>query len=858
MSNKVKKNKIIDKDEAKKDIDGLPLIFTEEPSGFEIKEIDETNILYQYGIPVPSFDTWENEEEGRYHIDLNGEWKFSFENIEYQGVIFDRNAPFKYNDLLQNSKGIVDEWYSPLYNDDEWKSVNIPHVWDLEDNELKDWYDSSADFDANKAFKREFGWYRKTINISDEVIDNRYIRINALGIETQAWIFVNGVYVGAHESGYEAFSIDISQYLESGNNTIAIRVWRRPQRKSEDPDVSLAKLGTNKYYYNDVRGTVGPGGPFPYGGIKREIWIESTAKVSISKIITKAEDGYLDMYAILYNTDKTNRNVKLEFDPGTGDKKVYDSLEIKAGATRVIKKTLEISQAKEWNHEEANLYNAQVVLKEKDVLLDSLTVKYGMRKLEIKDGNLYLNGKRTLLKGFVFYEDFKPETVTARRETYEFHLDFIKNKLEANFLRGHPYHPKAKEVADENGMMFMEEELNNWLTASLMDYQLSEYRLSEAIIASKVWNNINHPSNIIWSLANELGNFESEEADKFIERLNEISKKLDIQQRPTTFCLRGHGQYTNSMAKHVDIYSFNTKRDDYSDTSSGEKAGNDNKEGDGLRYTLNQIVERHPDKPILFSEAGPSWTKEHGTINYNIFKLWDFILKEEYPVLGFAYWSYNDFKTGLGNFHGGGFTHSGIVKHNFNQEYMLEAEKRNEPYMVWLGHNFYKLYNPYKPETNNRISKHKTNDDSIWKGIDFVFDNIKRKNDQIKIPINLKTYDKRRVENYINQIIPLNNYWWLKEKEEEFSYPKDQKLKDVKVKLSINFYKLDSETWQHISSHNKISREILELGTEGKNIYFDFNLPDNNDSILKAEINVEALIDGLAIAQASFNQILEI
>lgn len=66
-----------------------PLIFTAEPIESGIRSIDNVNVLHQYDLPVPSFDTWNKEEEGRYHISLNGDWKFTFEYIEYNGVASD-------------------------------------------------------------------------------------------------------------------------------------------------------------------------------------------------------------------------------------------------------------------------------------------------------------------------------------------------------------------------------------------------------------------------------------------------------------------------------------------------------------------------------------------------------------------------------------------------------------------------------------------------------------------------------------------------------------------------------------------------------------------------------------------------
>ncbi len=841
----------------------VPLVLVREPSDYKIKEVNNVNVLYQYGVPVPSFDTWKREEKGRHRLPLDDDWKFSFENIEYEGLLFEHNKAYKNEDLLINSTAMKEKWYSPNFDDSDWKTVAVPHVWDLEDIENDEWYDSSVEFNPDKAFRREFGWYRKDITVSEDFIENRSIRLNALGIETQAWIFVNGQYVGAHEGGYEPFSMVISEYLSPGTNNISIRVWRRPQRRADDPDIKIDELakGRKEFYQKDVRSTVGPGGSFPYGGIKREIWLESTNKVNVSKILTKAEDGLLNIYAVLYNSSNQDQKVGLEFDPGTGDSKANEIVDIEAGETRVVQKNIEIPAAENWSPADPNLYNAKVTLyKDETELIDSLTAQYGMRKIEIKDGNIYLNGKRILLKGFVWYEDFNPQNVTSDRETYKFHLNFIKNELKANFLREHPYHPKAQEVADEVGMLLMIEELNNWLTSFLMNYQLRQYNLSEALVASKVWNNINHPSVIIWSLANELGDYDTSVASKFIKSLNKISKDLDVQDRPTTACLRAHGQYTNSIAKHLDIYSFNTKRSDYSDKSSQQKVGNDNNEGDGLRYTLNQIVERFPDKPILFSEAGPSWTTDYGKVNPNIFKMWDFILKEEYPVIGFAYWSYNDYKSGLGNFRGGGFTHSGIVKEKFNQDYMEKSKLAKKPYMVWLGHNFDKLYNPYSL-TESSATKI---DEIIWKDVKFNIGKISKEDNQIRGTFDLKIEDARsrnedQKNSFENEVLTMHEkYWWFQENDYKFSYNEDLKLENTKIILSVGFYKMDKGEWKFITKKDQVLIENTDIGKDLKTVDFESDLPEevSNKPLIKSIIEIKVLINDTVRNKYKHTQIL--
>ncbi len=660
----------------------VPLVLEKEPSEYEIREVGNLNVLYQYGMPVPSFDTWETQEEGRYHLCLTGDWKFRFEDIPYEGSLYP--ATKEKEELLKNSAGMVEKWYSPLYGDEGWKTVQVPHVWDLEDLGDYDWFSyNTGQFDTDKAFQKEFGWYRKTFNIDKNFIKDRFVRLNSLGINTRAWIFINGRYAGVHDGAYEFFSMDVSKYLKEGENTIAVRVWRRPVRRgTKEGDF----MGSPYKAYKDRQGTFGSTDPFSYGGIYREIWIESSNKAYVSKIVTRAEDGVLDMYAVLHNDSDMDRVIDIEFDPGTGDNKESEKIKLTAGEVKVVHKKIKIPGAKEWSYAAPNMYKGKVALKEKHNLTDSLSVKYGMRKIRIEDGKIYLNGNRILLKGFGWMEDFYDVARAIPKDLYEFHTDFIKNTLKANFLRNthHPRNAMAYELANEYGLMIMEENAIVWIGEAAMTYQLYKYKLVEAMTASVVWNNINHPSIIMWSLMNEPSNVESRIMAQASKILNDITKRLDIQKRPTTLALRGEGQWWSNMAEHVDIFSFNQKRDRIT-TEEG-----------GLLYKLEQIENRFPQKPIVFSESG-NWTGNFTDKKEkeDIFRQWEVITSEQYNLIGFSMFTYNEYKNCNWSIEKTGISRYGVVNYRFCPEMKENGEKNNIPYMEYLGYHFKDLYNPY-------------------------------------------------------------------------------------------------------------------------------------------------------------------
>lgn len=121
---------------------------------------------------------------GREKTLLNNEWKFKLGNI-YEA---------------QKSN----------YPDDKWETIGLPHSF-------------SIPYFLSQQFYVGYGWYRKTINIDKDQL-KKQVSIEFEGVFQVAELFINGKEVGRHEGGYTGFSINISEQLKVGKNTIAIRV----------------------------------------------------------------------------------------------------------------------------------------------------------------------------------------------------------------------------------------------------------------------------------------------------------------------------------------------------------------------------------------------------------------------------------------------------------------------------------------------------------------------------------------------------------------------------------------------------------------------------------------------------------
>ncbi len=264
---------------------------------------------------------------------------------------------------------------------------------------------------------------------------------------------------------------------------------------------------------------------WPYAGITRGVFIEATAQVTVSKLITSARHGRLAVAAVLFNHGDGPARRRLILDPGagTGGTPVSQDVALAPGEAGVVSADLPIPGAQPWSPADPRLYRLTARLQadgavaggadENGRAADNLAVRYGMRTVEVAGARLCLNGEPVFLKGLNWHEETPGGGRTMHRRDYDEILD-IAADLGVNFLRscGYTRHPDFYRAADERGMLVCDETDNFWVESRQQRIQ-GRYGLSAALVAAMVWNQVNHPCVMLWSLHNE-----SETTDRAIYR----------------------------------------------------------------------------------------------------------------------------------------------------------------------------------------------------------------------------------------------------------------------------------------------------------------------------------------------------
>ncbi|HZM79864.1 MAG TPA: AbfB domain-containing protein [Candidatus Limnocylindrales bacterium] len=271
---------------------------------------------------------------------------------------------------------------------------------------------------------RNYLFYRRTFTVPSNWAGRR-VQLHFGAVDWQTTVWVNGIQVGGHTGGYDAFTFDITGQLNGGTNELVMKVWDPSDTRQNG---SLQPIGKQ---------TKTPGGIFytPSSGIWQTVWLEPTPAASISSV---------DLYPTLANNTLRVR----VFTRGdvTGHSVFAEALN---GATVVGSATgsftdffVPVPNARRWSPDDPFLYNLRVTLRNgSGTPVDQTTHYFGMR--EITTG--LVNGVlRPRLNGqFVFQigtldQGFWPDGLYTAPTDAALAFDLQKHKdLGFNMVRKH-------------------------------------------------------------------------------------------------------------------------------------------------------------------------------------------------------------------------------------------------------------------------------------------------------------------------------------------------------------------------------------------------------------------------------------
>lgn len=479
------------------------------------------------------------------------------------------------------------------------------------------------------------GWYEKTINIPTSFQSKLvWLRVGAANYLSKVW--VNGEFVGEHEGAHLPFEFEISEYLKFGKgNKIVIAVDaqikkdRLPPGNVEDEQVIGFKGQYPNNYYDF----------FPYGGINRPIQLYTTFSVHIKSV--EVDTDLVDHQGIVHYRICLNKKftgtVEIRLDNDTKET-------LSLHEQHAVRGELVVSSPRLWSMDDPFMYPFQIQLFDQKNERDRYCLLMGLRKIELKDKQLLLNGEKVFLKGFGMHEDFAVLGKGMNHAVIAKDVNLLK-WMGANSLRTshYPYSEEFLQYADRNGLLVIGE-------TPFVGFVRSHYKdaailgKAKKVITEMITRDRNHPSIIAWSLANEGDTFVSE-ADEFYKSLYDHAKSID-HTRPITIvnCVDVE---EDVALKHFDFISLNRYYGWY------EQAGRLDEGCSMLEQKLDRCYEVF-GKPIIVTEFGADAVAgmhidppEQFSEEYQaemVTRQYEIIENKPYTI-GAHVWSFADFKT---------------------------------------------------------------------------------------------------------------------------------------------------------------------------------------------------------------------
>ena len=340
-------------------------------------------------------------------------------------------------------------------------------------------------------------WYRKVFSIP-KAWKGKHILLNFGAVDRISIIFVNGRKVGIHIGGYNAFSFDITDYLNQKENTLIVGAY--------DPNDGRAPSGKN-----------GPRGDYTFtSGIWQTVWIEPVEKQHISNIQLNPN---LKDNCLKITTSCTEKNLTI----------IATAYDQKKEIARTLSKSnitfnLPISNPHKWSPDDPFLYSLKLQLKnQKGEIVDEIDSYFGMRSIKLKniDGVI----RPTLNDEFIFHlglldQGYWPDGIftAPTDEALQYDIQLAK-RSGFNVIRKHiKVEPQRWYYhCDRLGLMVWQDMPNLWEpdgTDSIIIRQQFKNELKEMID-----QHINSPSIVMWVPFNEnWGAFNVKEITDWIKK----------------------------------------------------------------------------------------------------------------------------------------------------------------------------------------------------------------------------------------------------------------------------------------------------------------------------------------------------
>lgn len=523
--------------------------------------------------------------------------------------------------------------------------------------------------------------YERTFTIPNVLQQER--QVLRFGSAThEAEVFVNGQKVVSHRGGFLPFEVEINDVVQKGKNRLTVIV----NNILDDSTLPVGNFKEVKDSKGNIKAVNEPNFDFfNYAGLHRPV-----------KIYTTPKEHYIEDIVIVPHVDGQNAQVEYTV-KASGNQSIQVDIVDQEGyvvaSQNGEESTIEIENVHLWQPGDGYQYTLAVSIKADDEVIDYYEEPFGVRSIEVKNGQFLINGEPFYFKGFGKHEDTYYHGRGLNEVSNIQDLNLMKWIGANSFRTSHyPYSEEMMRLADEQGVVVIDEttavgvHLN--FSAALDGSQNTDTWKKirtkedhEQVIKELIARDKNLACVVMWSIANEPDSA-SLGAKEYFEPLVKLAKELDPQNRPCTIVtLLNSLPDVCQVQDLVDVICLNRYYGWYVQSGDLEAAK------EALRQELDGWLEKQPDKPIMFTEYGADTVVGLHAID-------DIMFTEEYQVkyyeanheiidqcpnfVGEQVWNFADFETS-----------NGVIRVQGNRKGIFTRERRPKA----VAHYFRKRWN---------------------------------------------------------------------------------------------------------------------------------------------------------------------
>lgn len=415
--------------------------------------------------------------------------------------------------LVKKPSLALNDFFKPSYNVNDWQNINVPGSWELQGFDAPIYTDVTYPFKANPPYVPQdynpVGHYVHEFTVPENW-KGMDIIMDFEGVESAFYLWINGKFVGYSEDSRLPVHFDISKFLKKGKNRLAMKVFRFSDGSYlEDQDY------------------------WKYSGIERNVFIQARPKSRMNdyvlgnSLVNNYKDGNFSLDVSMLNPVK-GQKVEVKVLSAAGKQLFCQSKNITSPTDTLLHFAKQFQNVQPWNAENPYLYTLVITSTDKNgKVQESVAQPFGFRTIEMKNGQLLVNGVAITIKGVNRQEH---NAVHGRTLSIDEMVKDVKmmKQFNINAVRTshYPNYSEWYKLCEKYGLYMVDEA--NIECHGILDTEFKQladredwYPAFHDRMYRMIKRDRNQTAVIIWSMGNESG------YGKHFEKLYDMSKAID-------------------------------------------------------------------------------------------------------------------------------------------------------------------------------------------------------------------------------------------------------------------------------------------------------------------------------------------